>query len=502
MDKINTQKLLTQGITLAKAAHGKIPPPANVPASSSPQDLRQQARKILTRVIKLDDKNISAWLWLSAVVETNPERRKCFEKILSLDPHHKTAQNGLARLSKQRDKRPPPTTALQKPPTSVPQEFINPSYHKKVTPKPRSTVQAAPDQEGCPFCGHPTGALGTTCPNCTLPLLVNCPACNTPMDVEWERCAECGQLLGDYRQEVAYFIDLADKYQQHNRASQAAEALQHADTLAPNQPDIYRRLAVVQAELGKSAEAIDTLQEALEAEPDNGTLYIALGDVYRQGRHFSKAAKNYAEAIAHSPESAEAHFALGDLYVERGKIKAAREPLEKATRLNPHDGLAWARLGQVYDELQQYQPTVKAYRQAARYLSPELVLSKQVRSRLHQLSPELPAELTQGWAEFMRQATGPMLVLLLALLLDSGLQPWLIHWSGWLTIPLALFGTFLWISSTSLPQNPLICLAAGSPGLAEFRARPLVAFVGLLFWLAALIIILLPINQTLPELPY
>ncbi|MCB0213111.1 MAG: tetratricopeptide repeat protein [Anaerolineae bacterium] len=504
MEPSDSQKLLTQGVALVKAIHGKGPLPPNVPPDSSPEDLRKEARKILLRVTDLDDQDIRVWLWLSAVAEDNTERYICYQNILSLDPHNKAALNGLERLYREVENS-PAEAALAKPvkPPGT-HDDPHPTHYKRLKPAPASTTRpdtAGAGQDRCPFCRRPVGTLDTTCPHCTLPLMVPCPACNTLMDVEWTRCTECNHNLGDYRRGAAYFIELADQYQQYHRLAHADQFLQYADTLEPDRPDVQRRLSEVQAGRGKPEEAIATLKAAIEAEPDNGNLYISLGNVYRQSRHYSQAAQSYLDALARAPKSAEAYFALGDLYLERDKIKEAREPLQKATRLNPQDGHAWARLAETYDALQQYRPAVKAYQQAERHLSPELVLYKQVRERLNQLNPRLPAELLQGWPEFLRQVSGPILVFLIALLLDSGLRPWWIHWSGWLVLLPALLGTLLWVSSTTLPQNPIIRSAAGAEGLAEFKGRPVIAALGLLLWFAAFVVVLYPINQSPSEWP-
>lgn len=58
----------------------------------------QKARELLLRVLKVDDHHEKAWLWLSAVVDTDEERRTCLENVLAVNPHNNVAQAGLAKL--------------------------------------------------------------------------------------------------------------------------------------------------------------------------------------------------------------------------------------------------------------------------------------------------------------------------------------------------------------------------------------------------------------------
>ncbi len=61
----------------------------------------QMARDLLMRIVERDERNITAWLWLSEV-STNPDdRRICLENMLALDPNSQIARRGLELLDKQ-----------------------------------------------------------------------------------------------------------------------------------------------------------------------------------------------------------------------------------------------------------------------------------------------------------------------------------------------------------------------------------------------------------------
>ena len=54
-----------------------------------------RARDLLTRLLKVDQKNAKYWVWLSAAVETQKERLYCLQTAIQLDPQNAAAKRGL-----------------------------------------------------------------------------------------------------------------------------------------------------------------------------------------------------------------------------------------------------------------------------------------------------------------------------------------------------------------------------------------------------------------------
>lgn len=59
---------------------------------------RIKAKDKLTRYLRYDQKNEQAWLWMSAVVDSDRERIFCLTNALKLNPNNKTVKRGLALL--------------------------------------------------------------------------------------------------------------------------------------------------------------------------------------------------------------------------------------------------------------------------------------------------------------------------------------------------------------------------------------------------------------------
>ncbi|HEC22396.1 MAG TPA: hypothetical protein ENI95_05705, partial [Chloroflexi bacterium] len=55
-------------------------------------------RQKLMQVIRQDEFHEQAWLWLSAVVETDEERIICLENVLTINPANEAARRGLEKL--------------------------------------------------------------------------------------------------------------------------------------------------------------------------------------------------------------------------------------------------------------------------------------------------------------------------------------------------------------------------------------------------------------------
>ena len=78
----DTTELLQQGIALAKAGR------------------RDEARTVLMQVVEQDERNESAWLWLSGVVDSDDDKAVALENVLTLNPNNEWAKRGLQMLGR------------------------------------------------------------------------------------------------------------------------------------------------------------------------------------------------------------------------------------------------------------------------------------------------------------------------------------------------------------------------------------------------------------------
>ncbi|MGZ6346974.1 MAG: hypothetical protein ACXWNC_05345, partial [Anaerolineales bacterium] len=59
---------------------------------------KAHAKDILTRLLKVDQNNVTYWIWLSAAVDSTKERIYCLQTAFKLDPENGIAKRGLILL--------------------------------------------------------------------------------------------------------------------------------------------------------------------------------------------------------------------------------------------------------------------------------------------------------------------------------------------------------------------------------------------------------------------
>jgi hypothetical protein len=59
---------------------------------------KSEGRRFLEKVLEIDDRNETAWLWMSGAVDTDEERHICLENVLAINPNNAVAKKGLDRL--------------------------------------------------------------------------------------------------------------------------------------------------------------------------------------------------------------------------------------------------------------------------------------------------------------------------------------------------------------------------------------------------------------------
>lgn len=114
---------------------------------------RERARGMLLRVVEHDEENVTAWLWLSGLVDDLEERQICLENVLTLEPDNALARKGLARLQEMREAALPAEMA-EDPPSEDPQ------------PAPVRPYDAFDDEYLCPYCTAETEPKDRRCREC------------------------------------------------------------------------------------------------------------------------------------------------------------------------------------------------------------------------------------------------------------------------------------------------------------------------------------------------
>jgi tetratricopeptide (TPR) repeat protein len=151
------------------------------------------ARQLLTEVVERDENNITAWDWLSQVVETSEDQEICLTNILTLDPDNDKVRDKLELLTQTRgmlsekdwhiDENEPEQSEQRIAPTLagdiLGEEFIQ--KHTTLIPEPEpepeplsvSLWKKYDDELRCPYCGNPTEYKDKRCSTCKNPLWIS-----------------------------------------------------------------------------------------------------------------------------------------------------------------------------------------------------------------------------------------------------------------------------------------------------------------------------------------
>jgi hypothetical protein len=62
-----------------------------------------EAHELFRRAIEIDPYHEQVWLWLATVVDSDEDRRVCYENVLELNPDSTSARLQLARLAEASD---------------------------------------------------------------------------------------------------------------------------------------------------------------------------------------------------------------------------------------------------------------------------------------------------------------------------------------------------------------------------------------------------------------
>lgn len=137
----------------------------------------------------------------------------------------------------------------------------------------------------------------------------------------------------------------------------AADHLNHAVTLAPDNGKYRYNLGVVYLRLRKQREALQEFEKALTTGSNDAAVLRGLARAFEDLGHVSLAIQSLEKALYQNPNDVTTLFLLGDLlYKEKDLLKAA-DAFRKVVNITPGDKNteeALLKLGTIYSDLERY----------------------------------------------------------------------------------------------------------------------------------------------------
>lgn len=132
------------------------------------------AKELLLYVLKQDERDETAWLWLASVVESEEEQRICLDNVLTIDPANQNARAWLAAMEE-------PAVTYE---PAAGERVVSLEELFPAAPAQEASL-SPPEPSGCPYCGQLADADARRCPQCGKHLVVERPIKSTTPHMIW-----------------------------------------------------------------------------------------------------------------------------------------------------------------------------------------------------------------------------------------------------------------------------------------------------------------------------
>ena len=319
------------------------------------QGEKERAREILTKLLKIDKKNIEYWLWMSSAVDTVQEQIYCLRNVLRLDPGNKIAKRGLVLLDER----------------EIDVDDVEPNYIERVwdsalpeffekSPSRLKTLLSIPFYRIVFFSGLSALVLGLIIagivglsaggilfPRLTItpiawtptssPTLTNTPKVRTPTPT-LEFAKPLWMLLDATYTPMPLYVSTphprTEAYRLGLRAYQKGNYdsmlvfMKQAVKAEPESYDVLYYLGEAYRLSGNYREAIETFREVMKLNENFAPAYVGFALAKIGQNRFSDVEDLLLRAIELDPQYVDAYLLLADYYLKHEDVKNAMKILE------------------------------------------------------------------------------------------------------------------------------------------------------------------------------
>jgi tetratricopeptide (TPR) repeat protein len=124
--------------------------------------------------------------------------------------------------------------------------------------------------------------------------------------------------------------------------------------------------AVALFEQGNTDRAIEIMKGVVATDPRNAEAYDRLGYFFLKKGQFDESLNAFNSALKVNPALRTSKTGIGLVLLKKGDIKGAETTLSEALSLNPYPASTHYSLGLVYEELDDYEKSVRHFKEGIR----------------------------------------------------------------------------------------------------------------------------------------
>lgn len=195
------------------------------------------------------------------------------------------------------------------------------------------------------------------------------------------RLGNYGESISAYRrglalsgENVSAWLYLAEAYEKTGDNVNTLYALEKAAAIRPGDVSIVYQMAETYISLGEIPQAINLVRRAYSLTPDETDFLFYIADLHLMNNDTVNAISAYREALAAAPGNYNGHYRLADILATSDQPFLAMEHLNLALGIKPDFSDAAVFLGNITFDLQWWDRSINAYKQACNYNDDEGVL--------------------------------------------------------------------------------------------------------------------------------
>ncbi|PKN86402.1 MAG: hypothetical protein CVU46_07915 [Chloroflexi bacterium HGW-Chloroflexi-8] len=336
-----------------------------------------RAKDLLTRLLKMDQQNPQYWLWMSAVVNSEKERRFCLQQVLKFDPQNTDALRGLILLgdlplddnlrvpliNQQRKWSVPEIEGLETENTRIPWVKVGLAI-AAIAIVITLIVMAFTSNRLWIFKNRQVAVIGTAQSTPTFPATKTATITLTPKfegpTPPWMDLAQTytpTPIFVNTPHPIIEAYRIAVRNYERNDWTQAVTYFQQAIQADSTAPDLPYLLGEVYRLNGQNNLALEAYNLSLSTDENFGPAYLGKAKIHisLEPETYEEVINELEKAISLDPSLGEAYIELANIQIKNNELEKAQLNLEKASQLLPDSPLISLALGKISIQKQDYE---------------------------------------------------------------------------------------------------------------------------------------------------